>query len=186
MPNWPKQNAAAMNAFYGDPDKNDDGRPDADWEARNIVRITPPYQLYYPIEDRNGRIIKRGKRMNTISVHYKVAESLMRVLVKIRDMIPPEAIVRHELDIFGGAYNFRLKRGGNTLSIHSWGAAIDLSHMINYFGKRYKRSSVWGERSPRNDIMMPLEVQKFFKEEGWTWGGLWSTPDGMHFQAANL
>lgn len=183
---WPNQNAEALNKFYGNPDVNEDGRPDAAWESKNIIRIVPPYTLYYPIEDENKKIIKRQKVLKTISVHKKCADSLMRVLTNIGTKIPPEAIKRHELDICGGVYNFRLKRGGRTLSTHSWGCAIDLSHLINYFGKKYKRSSVWGERSPRNDIMMPLEVQKMFKAEGWTWGGLWSTPDGMHFQAANL
>lgn len=183
---WPKQNAEAMNAFYGNPDANQDGRPDPEWESKNLVRIVPPYTLYYPMEDENGKIVKRSKVMKTLWVHKKCAASLTRVLTKIGKMIPPEAIKRHELDLCGGVYNFRLKRNGRTLSMHSWGSAIDLSHLINYFGRKYKRSSVWGERSPRNDIMMPMEVRKMFEAEGWTWGGLWSTPDGMHFQAADL
>jgi hypothetical protein len=33
---------------------------------------------------------------------------------------------------------------------------------------------------------MPDAVVKLFAAEGWVWGGPWSKPDGMHFQAAIL
>ena len=39
-----------MNKFYGNPDKDRDGRPDADWEKANLIKIVPPYILYYPTE----------------------------------------------------------------------------------------------------------------------------------------
>src|SRR3954469_21859290 len=37
---WPKDTTAAKMAFYGD------FRSD-DWEANNLVRITPPFQMFY-------------------------------------------------------------------------------------------------------------------------------------------
>lgn len=173
---WPLQRD--MNAFYGNPDVNQDGVADRDWEAANIVRIMPPYPLFYPNEDQNGRLVKRaipwGKR--GLPVHKRCADSLLRCLSRIPQEFSAEEIQRLELDICGGAYNFRLMRNGRALSIHSWGAAIDLSHLINAYRRPYNESAG----------MMPQRVVKIFAEEGWIWGGLWSTADGMHFQAARV
>lgn len=191
MPQWPKQNERAMNAFYGDPDRDNDGQPDSSWVSSNVIKIIPPYPLYYPKEVVDPRtkkrtIIKRATQFKHLYFHKKAADSLIAVLNNIKKGIPPDAIIRHELDICGGTFVFRLKRNGSSLSIHSWASAIDLSHLMNGFGVTWKRSSVWGDRSPRNANMMPQEVVKMFRAEGWTWGGLWSTPDAMHFQVADL
>ena len=78
------------------------------------------------------------------------------------------------MHLCGGAFNFRLKRGGNSLSIHSWGAAIDLDPERNALGRRYRAGAG----------MMPMAVVEIFAAEGWVWGGPWSRPDAMHFQAA--
>ena len=43
---WPKQTEIELVKFYGNPDANNDGLPDPIWEAQNIVRIIPPYQMY--------------------------------------------------------------------------------------------------------------------------------------------
>lgn len=176
MSQWPNQNEAAMNAFYGDPDKNNDGRCDPDWEAANIVKIIPPYQLWYPTESQGGRLNKRGKAFSSLRVHKKCSDSLMRVLTNIKASFTEEEIKKYELDVCGGTHVFRLMRGGRALSIHSWGAAIDLSHLINYWKRKYDPAKG----------MMPMKAVEIFKAEGWTWGGLWKTGDAMHFQAANI
>jgi hypothetical protein len=176
MSQWPKQNEAAMNAFYGDPDRNNDGACDPSWEAANIVKIVPPYKLWYPTEDQNRKIIKRAKAFTGLRVHKKCAASLMTCLTGIKESFTPEEIVKYELDLCGGVHVFRLMRGGSALSMHSWGSAIDLSHLINYFKRKY---------DPAKN-MMPMKAVEIFRAEGWTWGGLWRTGDAMHFQAADL
>lgn len=172
---WPKQNTKDLTAFYGDPDANDDGRPDIAWEAVNITRIIPPYPMF---------LAWNGRPLKTISIHRKCADSLMRCLLHIADI--PEANRRHYgLDQFGGAYNFRPMRGVSQLSTHAYGCAIDLAPVQNPLYK------AWQERSN----MMPPEVVKIFQAEGWAWGGDWDGDhdlkdqrrhDGMHFQAARL
>lgn len=164
-----------MNSFYGNPDKNQDGIADKDWEATNIVRIIPPYDLWYP-DDSTGKLIKRKTKFKALRVHRKCSESLMRILTRIKNETTEEERFKYELDICGGVYNFRLMRSGRALSIHSWGAAIDLSHIINSYKKKYNP----------NSNMMPMKIVKIFEDEGWTWGGLWSTGDAMHFQAASV
>lgn len=167
MANWPKQ--SAMSSFYGDPDTNDDGRPDAAWESANLVRITPPYRLVLAWDTKRA--------LSTILVHKKCADSLLRVLTAIKAHYKTqEAIDAARMHLFGGVYNFRLMRGGSSLSIHSWGAAIDLDPERNGLGVKYNAAKG----------MMPAPVIAAFEAEGWTWGGKWSRPDAMHFQAANV
>lgn len=177
MTSWPKQSASAMNAFYGNPDVNRDGRADREWEKANLVEFIPPYQLYYPLE-RGKTVVARGTKFKKLFIHKKCVKSLEIVMNRIKKEVSPADIEKYQLDVCGGTYNFRLKRGGSSLSIHSWAAAIDLSHLINRFGR------AWSPRAELN--MMPKVVVRMFEDEGWTWGGLWSTPDGMHFQAANI
>lgn len=170
---WPNQRD--VNKFYGNPDKNQDGVADRVWEDENIVKIIPPYDLWYP-DDSTGKLIKRKTKFKHLRVHKKCSDSLTKILTRIGMEISESDRIKYELDICGGVYNFRLMRSGRALSIHSYGAAIDLSHLINSYKKKYVP----------NSNMMPMSVVNIFKDEGWTWGGLWSTGDAMHFQAANI
>ena len=165
MNSWPSQSAESMNRFYGDPDVNHDGRADAAWMKANLVRVKPPYRMAW----------SWGGEVASITVHKRCAESLLRALDGVaRHFGSQEAIERARMHLCGGAFNFRLQRGGSTLSIHSWGAAIDIDPECNRLGRRY---------APQQG-MMPMAVVELFAAEGWEWGGRWSRPDAMHFQAA--
>lgn len=76
-----------------------------------------------------------------------------------------------ELKTWDGCYQVRNKRGQSSLSIHSWALAIDVNAAWNAFGKA--------------PTLSPPFVQCFL-EAGFDWGGVWSKPDGMHFQLASL
>lgn len=73
----------------------------------------------------------------------------------------------HELKTWDGCFNIRTKRGATTASLHSWGVAVDLNAAWNGFGK--------------TPTLSPGFV-KCFTDAGLDWGGVWSKPDGMHFQ----
>ena len=72
-----------------------------------------------------------------------------------------------ELHSYDGCFNIRRSKGGGIMSMHSWGLAVDFNAGTNPFGQE-------GDMSP--------EMIRCFAESGMEWGGLWSTPDGMHFQ----
>lgn len=167
MTQWPSQAVESLNAFYGDPDPGHDGQPDRIWENANLIALTPPYPMvlaWAPTQP-----------VKTIRVHRKAADSLGRVLKNISDLYPTEADLRAaRMHLFGGCYSFRLMRGSPRPSVHSWGCAIDLDPANNRYGQK------WGVG------MMPMAVVQMFAFEGWVWGGKWSTPDAMHFQAATL
>lgn len=167
MTTWPRQ--ADVNAFYGNPDTNRDGRPDRAWEDGNLVSLTPPYPMVLAWDT--------TAPVRSIRVHTRCAASLNRCLTGIRDHYGSAAAIREaRMHLFGGAYNFRLMRGGNRLSMHSWGCAIDLDPERNGLGVKWKP----------NAGMMPREVIDIFMAEAWVWGGDWSRPDAMHFQAATV
>ena len=70
-----------------------------------------------------------------------------------------------------GCFNVRKKRGGSSLSLHSWGMAFDINAAWNRFGMK---------------PTMSKEFVDCFKAAGFDWGGDWKKPDGMHFQPAKF
>ena len=70
---------------------------------------------------------------------------------------------------YGGCYAARVIPGepGEPLSAHPWGAAIDINVSPNLVGA-----------TPHQDPRLVA----IFKRWGFTWGGNWLRPDGMHFE----
>jgi hypothetical protein len=161
---WPHQRD--LSAFYGDPDRNDDGSADPAWEAANLVHIPAPWAM---VAAWNTKL-----RINRIRVHKKCADAFGRVFERIKVQFQTqENIQRARLHLFGGAYVFRAIRGGARLSTHAYGCAIDLDPEGNPLGQRWKPG------------MIDERVVKAFKAEGADWGGDWKTrPDCQHFQFA--
>jgi len=76
-----------------------------------------------------------------------------------------------QLKTWDGCFNIRKKRGAVTMSLHSWGLAVDINAAWNGFKK---------------PPTMSQELVACFKDAGFDWGGDWTSPDGMHFQLAEL
>lgn len=61
-----------------------------------------------------------------------------------------------------------------SLSLHSWGIAVDFDPSKNPMGGK-------------NSLLRTPQGQRFvevFTKAGWTWGGVWNMKDDMHFQRA--
>ena len=76
-----------------------------------------------------------------------------------------------ELKTWDGCFNIRKKRGLSSMSLHSWGIAIDVNAAWNGLGK--------------TPTLSP-EFVKCFTDAGFDWGGTWTRKDGMHFQLKNI
>lgn len=76
-----------------------------------------------------------------------------------------------ELKTWDGCFNIREKRGLASMSLHSWGLAVDLNAFENQLNQIPKLSSGF---------------VKCFKDAGFDWGGDWQRKDGMHFQLATI
>lgn len=171
---WPKQRD--VHIFYGDPDVDNNGQPDAKWEATNLTNFIPPYQMFWAWNNRP---------VNSIRVHKHCADAMYQALKNIGQAFSPAERSIYQLDMCGGAYNFRSMRGSHLLSMHSYGCAIDLAPQLNPLGKRWRP----------NERMMPKQAVEAFTALGATWGGDWDGDcdtldqrrhDAMHFQFANL
>lgn len=78
----------------------------------------------------------------------------------------------NELKTYDGCFNIRKKRGLNSMSLHSWGIAIDVNAFENGLGKEPKLSEGF---------------VKCFTDAGFHWGGHWkSRKDGMHFELVSI
>jgi len=76
-----------------------------------------------------------------------------------------------ELKTFDGCFNIRKKRGLNSMSLHSWGIAIDVNAAWNGLNKTPQLSAGF---------------VKCFIDAGFEWGGTWKRKDGMHFQLKSI
>lgn len=155
---WPLQKDCTK--FYGNP-RGSGGKANPQWEAENLVLVKCPWTLRF-----------EGKFVSGIRIHKKCADSLKRVLAAIWEACgrSQAEIDRIGMSKYGGSYNFRSMRGSNSLSMHSYGIAVDFDPSRNGLG----------DATPAMDH----RVVRAFEAEGWEWGGHWSRPDGMHFQAA--
>lgn len=97
-----------------------------------------------------------------------------------RDMMAPlaaafQALITtghvSELKTWDGCFNIRKKRGLTSMSLHSWGIAIDMNAFENALNMTPK--------------FTPGFV-KCFTDNGFDWGGTWQRKDGMHFQLAKI
>jgi len=147
---WPKSDRASVEAFFGKP--GDEG---------NLVSFEFPFPTFYD-----------GNRVLRSRCHYLVKDSLLRVLTSIGETRKADRGIMEEAEDYGGIYNYRSKRGGTSLSLHSWGIAIDLDADDNGFRDH------WPVKAD-----MPLSIMEAFAREGWTSAGAFWGYDAMHFQA---
>lgn len=147
---WPPSDQASLRKFYGEPG-----------DESQLVTITFPFPMMYGT-----------KQVTKTRVHKKCSESLLRVLGAIGQKYSALPGIMEEAQDYGGVFNFRLKRGGSTYSLHAYGAAIDLDADDNTF------KNSWPMQAD-----MPLEIIEEFAKEGWVSAAAFWGYDAMHFQA---
>ena len=76
-----------------------------------------------------------------------------------------------ELKTWDGCFNKRKKRGLNSMSLHSWGIAVDVN-------------AAWNGLNATPTLSK--EFVKCFTDAGFDWGGTWTRKDGMHFQLSTI
>lgn len=111
-----------------------------------------------------------GKR---VAVHRKVVKSLHRVEQRIRKAEKANGWATWKPEVLQ-CFNWRVVRGGTSLSRHAHAIALDIDPAHNKMSAKYDR---------HDTTTLPVRVIKAFEAEGWTWGGRWDAPcDPMHFQ----
>ena len=136
--------------------------------GENQVRLVLPYRMKLSWATE--------KTIKSFYCHEMVSDSLFRIFKKTLDEYGQEKIIELGLDIWGGCFNVRKKRGGDNYSLHSYGIAVDLDPENNRLR--------W--RSDRAAFARP-EYNRFWEiveSEGWVSLGRAKGFDWMHFQAA--
>jgi hypothetical protein len=154
---WPRQTQSDTKAFFGK-------------VGANQTKIDLPY-THRLAWDKNVRI-------NRYACHEKVHDSLSRILTRVYDHYGDERIIELRLDLFGGCYNKRKKKGGTTWSMHAWGVAVDYDPENNRFRWGWEQASF---ARPEYDTWW-----RIWEEEGWTGLGRARNYDWMHIQAPHL
>lgn len=134
-----------------------DGTLSPDWERHelDVADLPSPIPLSWDP-------MKGAKKVRCNRVLVPRVEKVFRAIY--------DAGLWGEIKEYGGCYAWRTQRGSTSkISLHAWGAAIDLNPSTNQLGKIPE---------------MPLAIVMIFEDQGWLWGGHWDRPDGMHFQFA--
>lgn len=158
MNNWPKQDEASMNAFFGDKGEN----------TRSLI-------LPFPM-----RVAWDKKVLiNKFAINVKCHDSAQKAFAEIAKHYPdPRQRAELGLDLWGGCLNVRKMRGGNKWSIHSWGCAIDFDPERNQLK--------WGADRARLAKQDCITFWKIWENQGWVSLGRARNYDWMHVQAARL
>lgn len=172
---------AQVNALFGNP-AGANGELDMAWYNANITTVELPYPMVASWD--------ASEKTHKVYVHKKLATILVttlqqvwdhaRKLVKVAhgdlttaqyDALTTQFLANLGLNQFGGTFNFRPIRGSKAISLHAYGAAIDIDPSHNELGATEGR--------------MPFWVVTIFKDNGWMWGGdFQGRKDWMHFQFA--
>lgn len=173
-----------INAVYGIP-YTSNMHENEHWVAENLISVELPFPL------RCAWALHTS--VTHIEFHKKAAPALVAALTDIYNYARV-LIKKHygyenttefynqktlallqvlRLDVWGGSYNFRQKRGLQEVSMHSYGIAIDMDPDHN---------TLQGSFGPVKTTF-PKWYIAAFQANGFAWGGSWhGRRDAMHFQ----
>lgn len=130
-------------------------RPEWEWHALDTVGLPGEIPLGWD----------HSRKVSRIRCHRLIAPMMHAAFesIKASDLWP-------KLRTFDGCFAFRPQRGSSgKLSLHAFGAAIDLNAATNQLGEA-------GD--------MDGGIVECFESVGFRWGGRFGRPDPMHWQAA--
>ncbi len=154
---WPLERQAELERFYGKP-------------GTNLIMLDLPYPLR--LSWNTATVINRTQ------CNVQVKDSLKKVLEQVHLHYGPDQLRELGLDLYGGGFNMREKRGGTTMSTHAWGIAFDFDPDHNRL--KWKRDRALFAR-PEYEAWWG-----FWEAEGWVSLGRAKNYDWMHVQAARV
>ena len=154
---WPLEREDDLQAFYGEP-------------GSELVKVSLPYPLRLAWDTATTVI--------STQCHRKVAASLQKVLEQVLLYYSFDTVQQLRLDLYGGGFNLRAKRGGTSLSTHSWGIAFDFDPQHNQLKWNSSKASF---ARPEYDYWWQC-----WESEGWVSLGRSRNFDWMHVQAARV
>lgn len=138
-------------------------------EDTKLVSIVLPFEFRIAWEPTS--------KVKTMRCHKLLASSFERIYSNILNHYGAAKINELGIDLFGGCYNFRQKRGSDTQwSTHAWAAAVDHDPARN--GLKVKKPKA---QFSKKEYIPMIEC---FYDEGFLSYGLEKNFDWMHFEAS--
>jgi hypothetical protein len=134
--------------------------------AGYLVHIDLPYPMRLAW-DLNTTIIR-------MSCHRFVADKFLAIFNDLLEQYTLNGLQQLGIDLYGGCFNYRKMRGGNSWSTHSWGIAIDLDPARNLL----KETKITA-RFARPEYKPMIAI---FYKHGFENLGVEKDYDWMHFQ----
>lgn len=123
------------------------------WVKKNIVLISLPI-----LKPNSSKYFK-------FQCHRKIKDNIIEIFTEFNDN---KYDMSYPIRLIGGFVpRHKYWNPKRSISIHSYGLALDINWDTNPVGKR-------------GDI--PDEVVELFKKHGWSWGGDWKQKDSMHLE----
>ncbi|MGE0008750.1 MAG: M15 family metallopeptidase [Parvibaculaceae bacterium] len=145
------------------------------------VRVEALFRAIYG-DCRTGGVRAKLRRVSWFggSVLFTTRNGADRALEAVaRDLSALPQPMRKYLTPSAGTYNCRVIAGTDRLSMHAYGASIDLNtKYANYW--RWSKAGKDGRYAWTNRI--PWEIVDVFERHGFVWGGRWYHFDTMHFE----
>jgi len=111
------------------------------------------------------------------TARHGAADALSRVWARLAPQVAAHPDWAPVLRPFGGTLCWRNIAATTRLSVHSFGAAIDLNPNLAYW-----LTDAHPETAPARVRAFPAEIVAAFEAEGFIWGGKWAAFDLMHFE----
>lgn len=160
-------------------------------------RVQPLFLALYGENERDT-----GRRLVTVDflgrrvafhARHGAADALARVSSRVAPLLAARPGMRPLIFPLGGTFCWRVIAGTNRLSVHSFGAALDLNENLPYW-RTYKgpgqgQGQDLGQGTAPDpglavaeSLAFPADVVEAFEAEGFIWGGKWAAFDLMHFE----
>lgn len=113
------------------------------------------------------------------TLHVTKVNGVDKALAAARDELAGHADLKKYLAPSAGVFNWRPVAGQKNLSVHSFGAAIDLN---TKFADYWLWSGDKPGHVPVYKNKFPMQIVAIFEKHGFIWGGRWYHYDTMHFE----
>ena len=130
--------------------------------------IRPGYLRMEPSFVHSSLATRSVPLLGRFTCHERVFPAAIAAMKDLRDRGRADAIRN-----FAGCYNARMvmRSPSNAISHHAWGAALDINSLTNPYGQ------------PPHQ---PAVLVRVMGRRGFSWGGRWTVPDGMHFEFVDI
>ncbi len=135
-------------------------------DVNNLTVIKLPYPMRIAWDIKST--------VKAMQCHKLIAEPVTDVFNDLLAEYSYDTLKELNIDLFGGCYNFRKMRGGNSWSRHSWAIAIDLDPERNSLNTPWKSAEF---SKPAYEKMIEI-----FYKHGFFSYGKERNFDAMHFE----